>query len=41
MVQRLLLDRIDTVTAGAAVGSQYNLIIEVLANKTQAPLPGM
>ena len=41
MVQRLLLDWIDTVTAGATIGSQYNVIIKILANKSQAPLSGM
>jgi hypothetical protein len=38
VVQRLLLDWIDTVTAGATVGSEYNLIIKILTNKTQTSL---
>ena len=38
MVQRLLLDRVDTKTARAAVADQLHFIVESLAHVTQATL---
>jgi hypothetical protein len=41
MIQRFLFDGVDTVTAGTAVGRQYDLVVEILADEAQAALVGV
>ncbi len=39
MVQRLLFDRVDAETAGAAVGRQHDRVVVPHAHEAQAALP--
>ena len=39
MVERLLFDGINTKSAGAAVGGQYDFIVESAPNETETSLP--
>jgi hypothetical protein len=41
VVERLLFDRVDTKTRRTAVGGQYHLSADVLANETRAALAVM
>jgi hypothetical protein len=38
MIERFLLDRIDTESRAAAVGVEHHLAVAILANKAEAPI---
>jgi hypothetical protein len=38
VIQRFLFDGINAITAGAAIGGEYNLVIQVLPHKAQSAL---